>query len=124
MNFFFFIFILNKTKKNKNRTSKGKFNIQRNHTSTNAIWKVKHNQIEMKNENQTINNFQTNQTSRNEGRKITVPQHRMTPLKEQWMKIYTPVVEIMKLQIRMNLQNRSVELRVIFTKFNLIEKWN
>ncbi len=35
----------------------------------------------------------------------------MTPLKENWMKIYQPVVEFMHLQIRMNLASKSVEIR-------------
>jgi len=46
-----------------------------------------------------------------EFRKISVPTHRYTPLKENWLKIYTPIVNNMKLQIRMNTQTRHVELR-------------
>ena len=46
-----------------------------------------------------------------EQRKVPVPPHRMTPLKENWMKIYQPVVEFMHLQIRMNLASKSVEIR-------------
>lgn len=45
-------------------------------------------------------------------RKIAVPANRYTPLKESWMKIFTPVVEHLKLQIRFNLKTRHVELRV------------
>lgn len=44
-------------------------------------------------------------------RKIPVPAHRYTPLKENWMKIFTPVVEHLKLQIRFNLKTRNVEIR-------------
>ncbi|XP_058806326.1 RNA-binding protein pno1 [Phymastichus coffea] len=47
----------------------------------------------------------------NEVRKISVPAHRYTPLKENWMKIFTPVVEHLQLQIRFNLKTRNVELR-------------
>ena len=43
---------------------------------------------------------------------MAVPPHRFTPLKDQWLKIYTPIVENMKLQIRMNLKTKRVELRV------------
>jgi len=50
-------------------------------------------------------------SGRIEGRKIPVPPHRYTPLKENWMKIYTPIVTHMKLQVRMNTRNRCVELR-------------
>lgn len=46
-----------------------------------------------------------------EFRKIFVPQHRFTPLKEHWMEIYTPVFEQMKIDIRMNLKARKVELK-------------
>jgi RNA-binding protein PNO1 len=46
-----------------------------------------------------------------EYRKIPIPPHRMTPLKENWMKIYAPLVEHMKLQIRMNVKAKSVEIK-------------
>ncbi|KZC14192.1 RNA-binding protein pno1 [Dufourea novaeangliae] len=46
-----------------------------------------------------------------EQRKISVPAHRYTPLKENWMKIFTPIVEHLQLQIRFNLKTRNVELR-------------
>lgn len=41
-----------------------------------------------------------------------MPSHRMTPLKNSWEKVYAPLVEHMKLQVRMNLKLKSVELRV------------
>lgn len=44
-------------------------------------------------------------------RKIPVPAHRYTPLKENWLKIFTPVVEHLQLQIRFNLKTRNVEIR-------------
>ncbi|KAL3470676.1 hypothetical protein BJX99DRAFT_43330 [Aspergillus californicus] len=46
-----------------------------------------------------------------ETRKVPVPPHRMTPLKANWQKIYPPLVEHLKLQVRMNIKNRAVELR-------------
>ncbi|KOX76308.1 RNA-binding protein pno1 [Melipona quadrifasciata] len=46
----------------------------------------------------------------NESR-ISVPAHRYTPLKENWMKIFTPIVEHLQLQIRFNLKTRNIELR-------------
>mmetsp|Transcript_27386 Transcript_27386/g.70391 ORF Transcript_27386/g.70391 Transcript_27386/m.70391 type:complete len:243 (-) Transcript_27386:478-1206(-) len=46
-----------------------------------------------------------------EFRRIQVPAHRYTPLKDNWMKIYKPLVEHMHLSVRMNLKNRSVELK-------------
>ena len=42
-----------------------------------------------------------------EWRKVAVPQHRMTPLKEAWMELYTPVTEQMKVDMRMNLKTRK-----------------
>uniref|UniRef100_A0A2K5NC67 Uncharacterized protein n=1 Tax=Cercocebus atys TaxID=9531 RepID=A0A2K5NC67_CERAT len=44
-------------------------------------------------------------------RKIPVPANRYTLLKENWMKILTPIVEHLGLQIRFNLKSRSVEIR-------------
>ncbi|KAK7103767.1 RNA-binding protein PNO1-like [Littorina saxatilis] len=46
-----------------------------------------------------------------EFRRIPVQTNRRTPLQQNWEKIFTPVVEQLKLQIRYNLRNRSVELR-------------
>ena len=45
-------------------------------------------------------------------RRIAVPAHRYTPLKENWQKILSPVVEHLQLQIRFNTRTRMVELRV------------
>merc|ERR1711978_409931 len=44
-------------------------------------------------------------------RKVPVPPNRYTPLKENWMKIFAPVVEHLHLQIRFNLSKKNVELR-------------
>lgn len=46
-----------------------------------------------------------------ESRKVGVPPHRMTPLRNSWTKIYPALVEHLKLQVRMNLKSKSVELR-------------
>ncbi|XP_020285266.1 RNA-binding protein pno1 isoform X2 [Pseudomyrmex gracilis] len=46
-----------------------------------------------------------------EFRKVPVPAHRYSPLKENWMKIFTPIVEYLKLQVRFNLKSRNVEIR-------------
>ncbi|XP_006638794.1 RNA-binding protein PNO1 [Lepisosteus oculatus] len=46
-----------------------------------------------------------------EMRKIPVPSHRYTPLKENWMKIFTPIVEHLQLQVRFNLKTRNVEIK-------------
>ena len=43
--------------------------------------------------------------------RVPVPGNRYTPLKENWMKIYTPLVEHLKLQVRFNLKTRCVELQ-------------
>lgn len=48
-------------------------------------------------------------------RKISVPAHRYSPLKESWMKLFTPIVENLHLQIRFNLKNRQVEIRTCKT---------
>ncbi|XP_054239710.1 RNA-binding protein PNO1 [Indicator indicator] len=50
-------------------------------------------------------------TGKSEIRKVPVPANRYTPLKENWMKIFTPIVEHLQLQIRFNLKTRNVEIR-------------
>lgn len=44
-------------------------------------------------------------------RKVPVPSHRYTPLKQQWKNIVTPLVEQLELQVRFNLKSRQVEIR-------------
>ena len=39
---------------------------------------------------------------------IPVPQHRLTPLRNSWMALYTPVTEHMQLDMRMNLKTKKV----------------
>ena len=51
--------------------------------------------------------------ARIEYRSIPVPPHRFSPLREHWMKIFTPVVDHLKLQIRLNLKSKAVEIKVI-----------
>ncbi|XDG06932.1 hypothetical protein ABKA04_006547 [Annulohypoxylon sp. FPYF3050] len=46
-----------------------------------------------------------------QSRKVTIPPHRFTPLKNTWPKIYPPLVEHLKLQVRMNVKHKRVELR-------------
>merc|ERR1712026_342588 len=42
---------------------------------------------------------------------VQVPPHRLTPLKANWMQLLQPLVEHMKLQVRMNTKRRAVEIR-------------
>lgn len=44
-------------------------------------------------------------------RKIQVPAHRYSPLKDNWLKIFTPIVEHLQLQVRFNLKTRNVEIK-------------
>lgn len=44
-------------------------------------------------------------------RKVSVPPHRYTPLKKAWLEIYNPIYEQMKIDVRMNLKSRKVELK-------------
>lgn len=46
-----------------------------------------------------------------EMRRISVPPHRMTPLKNNWEKITALLVEKMGLLVRMNVQKRCVEIK-------------
>lgn len=44
-------------------------------------------------------------------RRLPVPQHRYTPLRQQWVELIKPLIMHMKLQVRMNIKRRCVELR-------------
>ena len=46
-----------------------------------------------------------------EMRKVAVPPHRMTPLKNAWPHLFPPLVDHLKLQVRMNIKAKTVELR-------------
>ena len=48
---------------------------------------------------------------RNEYRSVKVSHHRLPPLRKIWIEIYTPIVEQCKLEVRMNLKNKCVEIR-------------
>lgn len=47
-----------------------------------------------------------------EERRVPIPPHRMAPLKKEWVNIYGPLVEMMGLMVRMNVQKKSVEMKV------------
>lgn len=44
-------------------------------------------------------------------RRIRCPPHRLTPLREKWDLLMGPIVEYLKLNIRFNTKNKSVELK-------------
>ncbi|PWN25652.1 hypothetical protein BDZ90DRAFT_70405 [Jaminaea rosea] len=44
-------------------------------------------------------------------RRIPIPPHRLTPLKSDWPKLYTPLVDVAHLQVRMNVPRKCVEIR-------------
>ncbi|KAH8162846.1 hypothetical protein CIB48_g5409 [Xylaria polymorpha] len=48
---------------------------------------------------------------RAQSRKIPIPPHRFSPLKSNWPQIYPPLVENLKLAVRMNVKLKAVELR-------------
>ncbi|KAI0957983.1 pre-rRNA-processing protein pno1 [Taiwanofungus camphoratus] len=50
-------------------------------------------------------------TLKSEMRRIPIPPHRMTPLKKDWVNIFSPLTEMLQLQVRMNVQRRCVEIR-------------
>ena len=45
-------------------------------------------------------------------KKVPVPPHRMTPLRNNWPKIVKTLIENMKLQVKMNLKRKCVEIKV------------
>ena len=58
-------------------------------------------------------------TLKSEIRRVPVPPHRMTPLKNDWINIFGPLTEMLGLQVRMNVQRRCVEIRVRVSEFFL-----
>ncbi|KAJ4456495.1 putative Pre-rRNA-processing protein PNO1 [Paratrimastix pyriformis] len=46
-----------------------------------------------------------------EKRKIIIPPHRLNPLKERWLEIYTPLVEQLMLQVKVNQAKKTITLR-------------
>ncbi|KAH9945857.1 uncharacterized protein BXZ73DRAFT_95377 [Epithele typhae] len=48
---------------------------------------------------------------KSEVRRIPMPPHRMTPLKKEWVNIFSPLTEILQLQVRMNVRRKCVEIR-------------
>lgn len=49
---------------------------------------------------------------KSEIRRVPIPPHRMTPLQKDWINIFGPLTELLGLQVRMNVQRKSVEIRV------------
>jgi RNA-binding protein PNO1 len=54
----------------------------------------------------------TSSVLKNEFRRVPIPPHRMAPLKREWVNLYTPMVEMLGLQVRMNVKRRAVEIKV------------
>jgi len=50
-------------------------------------------------------------TGKSQFRRVRIPSHRYTPLQNQWENILRPLVDHMKLQVRFNPKNRSVEMK-------------
>jgi RNA-binding protein PNO1 len=50
-------------------------------------------------------------SGRVEFRRVPVPQHRLTPLRNAWMDLYTPITQHLKLDMRMNLRTKRVEIK-------------
>lgn len=61
-------------------------------------------------------------TLKSETRRIPIPPHRMTPLKKDWVNIFSPLTEMLQLQVRMNVQRKSVEIRVSADSLRQCEK--
>merc|ERR1719326_2763828 len=53
----------------------------------------------------------TEQGLRKAFRRVPVPPQRMTPLKASWMALIQPLIEHLKLQVRMNTRRKCVEIR-------------
>jgi len=60
---------------------------------------------------QPISASASSSNMKGEMRRISVPPHRFTPLKNDWVNIYSPLTEILGLQVRMNVPRKAVEIR-------------
>ncbi|EIW66270.1 hypothetical protein TREMEDRAFT_35141 [Tremella mesenterica DSM 1558] len=60
---------------------------------------------------QPLSNAAQSTVLKNEFRRVAIPPHRLSPLKRDWVNIYTPLVEMLGLQVRMNVKRRAVELK-------------
>lgn len=105
-----------KRKRDAPEEEAGKMETEQSTTTTTAQFpQINPAQLEVGVSTRTENSLSTVNVSFQEQtdgfRKITIPAHRYTPLKEQWMKIYSPVVEYLHLQIRFNLRTRCVEIK-------------
>eukprot|EP01091_Cochliopodium_minus_P012936 TRINITY_DN4041_c0_g1_i1.p1 TRINITY_DN4041_c0_g1~~TRINITY_DN4041_c0_g1_i1.p1 ORF type:complete len:119 (+),score=40.32 TRINITY_DN4041_c0_g1_i1:41-397(+) len=65
------------------------------------------------NEDPTFSQLTPNQMNngKSDYRAIPVPTHRLGPLKSEWTKMVTPLIEHCKLQVRFNIQTKKVELK-------------
>ena len=50
---------------------------------------------------------------------VLIPNHKVAKIKELWLKIYTPVVQLGKLQIRFNHKSNNIELRTCETTVDI-----
>lgn len=44
-------------------------------------------------------------------RKVQISPHRLSPLKNNWVKIYPPIIDHLNLQVKLNLSKKTVDLR-------------
>jgi RNA-binding protein PNO1 len=49
--------------------------------------------------------------AKKEIRRVAVPSHRLTPLKTAWVELLEPLVQHLKLQVRMNTKRKCIEIR-------------
>ncbi|KAJ6218080.1 hypothetical protein RDWZM_009237 [Blomia tropicalis] len=73
--------------------------------------KGKRNKRKMDDMEIEVEGSETNESKHIEFRKIIVPPNRYGAIKQNWMKIFTPVVEHLNLQMRFNVPARCVEIR-------------
>ena len=61
--------------------------------------------------------------SKRSRRKLLVPHHRLQPLRKNWMEICDPIVNHMKLDIRMDTKTRHIHLRVRLRTTLSLNRW-
>jgi len=89
----------------------GKNESQNSMNITNSMNIDLNNQLKSTTLSSVLNSNPNNKIVKREYCKIIVPVNRMKPLKENWPTIVKVLVEHMKIQIKMNLKKKCVEIR-------------
>lgn len=70
-----------------------------------------HREEEMEDDDAEKTSGSKGKTKKSDMRRVPVPPHRVGPLKDNWVNIFTPIVKQLGLQVRFNTKRSHVEIR-------------